>query len=462
MTRLLQSCTYDRLLGALFFLVVVLACGLTPMQSDTWWQLRAGRDMWSARHVMLTDVYSHTAYGSFWLNHEWLAEILYYLAYRLGGLPAVTLLATALVTGAWAIVWSLTSASSRAKFAWLVFALPAASGAWEPRPHAFSLLLLPLTVLVIVRQRYLWTLPILFALWANLHGGVLIGLLVLSAGIGVRVFHDPGEWRRSARLLGACLAATCATPIGWRFWIEIPRSLARIHQYPLNEWRAPQLADVGMLPFWVLAAAFVVTVAIRRRELARRPAEATLCAAALLLLPLAIVAIRNTGPFVMLAAPALATLVPFRLRASADSNRRQQAIHLIAIAGGAAAVLATLAVAYTMRIGKLRWSPIPESAIAALRQCPDNLYNRYDEGGSLIWFLPERRVFLDGRQDPFVPALVLEHLKMETSGLDYREVFTRHNIRCAYLPSTSPTVPQLARAGWTTLYHDQGWVVLRQ
>jgi hypothetical protein len=52
----LSSFTFDRLLTSLVFLAIALACGLTPMQTDTWWQLRAGRDMWRSRSVLLTDV----------------------------------------------------------------------------------------------------------------------------------------------------------------------------------------------------------------------------------------------------------------------------------------------------------------------------------------------------------------------------------------------------------------------
>ena len=38
---------------------------------------------------------------------------------------------------------------------------------------------------------------------------------------------------------------------------------------------------------------------------------------------------------------------------------------------------------------------------------------------------------MDGRQDPFPPALVLEHIRMETVTGDFREAFSRHNIHCA-------------------------------
>jgi hypothetical protein len=67
---------------------------------------------------------------------------------------------------------------------------------------------------------------------------------------------------------------------------------------------------------------------------------------------------------------------------------------------------------------------------------------------------------MDGRQDPFPPALVLEHIRMETDNGDFREVFSRHDIHCAYLPTVSPTAAQLTAAGWTALYRDANWVVL--
>ena len=57
--------TLGALATTLFFLTIVLAAALSPMASDTWWQLRAGADMWASGRVLLTDTYSHTAAGAF-------------------------------------------------------------------------------------------------------------------------------------------------------------------------------------------------------------------------------------------------------------------------------------------------------------------------------------------------------------------------------------------------------------
>jgi hypothetical protein len=459
--RFLDSCTFDRLLTTLLFLTIALACALTPMQSDSWWQLRAGRDMWASGRVMLSDVYSHTSYGTFWLNHEWLAEVIYYGAYLAAGLPGVTLLAAALIAGGWSLTWRLTEGPSRPAFLWTLAALVPSSMWWEPRPHAFSLLFIPATVFLVSRGRLAW-LPLVFVIWANCHGGVLLGFVLLAGCLAARTLAAPAWWTRSALTLAACGAAMTATPLGLSFWIEIPRSLARIRLYPLDEWRRPDLWDVRMLPFWVVAAVLAVAVIVYRRQILRRvPEHAPVYACALMLLPLAIAARRNVGPFLMIAVPALTLLLPRRAESPATATETRPLLNFAIMTTAAAIVAATVAVAYSREIPRLRWRPVPEPAVAALNGCPGNLYNRYDEGGELLWFAPSRRVFMDGRQDPFPPELVLEHIRIETEGADYRPAFARHSIQCAYLPTVSPTATALANAGWTTLYRDAQWVVLR-
>jgi hypothetical protein len=345
---------------------------------------------------------------------------------------------------------------------WIGLAVVPSSAWWQPRPHAFSLLFIVATVTLVSAWR-VWWLPFVFLIWATCHGGVLLGFVFLGAGLGAQVLIAPRKLRTALLILLACLLATTATPLGLSFWSEILISLARIRQFPFDEWQRPRLTAPYLLPFWFIAAAFCYGIVHNRRRLRQLPPdEATIYACALAALPFALSAIRNVGPFLMVAAPAMTTLLPLR-RHSAGAAEAQRPRLNAAIAGLAAAgVAGTLAWAYTNRIPKLRWDPIPAGAIAALRQCPDNLYNRYDQGGYLLWFVPERRVYLDGRQDPYPTALILEQIRLENGSGAYPEVFARFNIRCAYLPTGSPTSTQLAQAGWTAAYRDRDWVVFRR
>lgn len=463
MSRVLRFCTYDRLLTTVLLLAVVLTSGLSPMQTDTWWQLRAGQDMWVSRAVLLTDTYSHTAYGAFWPNHEWLAEVVFYCAYTVGGLGLLTLFSAALIAGGWAFTWALTHGPTRQAFIWMVLGLISSAHWWEPRPHAFSLLFIPATVFLIVRGRLKW-LPPVFLVWANVHGGVLLGFVLLGAGLGAQTLVTWRLWRRSLLTAAACVLAVTMTPLGLSFWTEIPRSLSRINQYTLDEWMRPELTEPTMLPFWIIAVLYCVTLLRSVPRLKRlTPGEGALLACALALLPGSVMAVRNVGPFLMIAVPALTCLL--HLRAAPGSlvplATQKPVLNFGLMVLGFLAVGLTLASAYRNEWPRLRWMPVPTAALMALEQCPGNLYNRYDEGGVLLWFAPERKVFLDGRQDPFPRELVLEHIRMETRGGNYQEIFARHDIHCAFLPTTSPTATRLSDAGWHTLHRDRRWIVLR-
>lgn len=464
LTWVLRFGTYESLLGALLFLAIILTCGLTPMQTDTWWQLRAGRDMWASGQVLLTDLYSHTAYGAFWLNHEWLAEVIFYGLYRLGGLALVTLFSAALIACGWMFTWRMSVGPSRPVFVLILLALVSSAGWWEPRPHAFSLLFIPWMLFLLQRQKSVW-LPLLFLVWANCHGGVLLGFALLGIALTAWTFVRPSEWRRSVLLMVGCALGMTATPLGIHFWTEIPRSLSRISLYTLDEWARPEFSDYTLVPFWVIALVYVVMLGRNRSRLRSvAPAEAILHACSLALLVGSLQAVRNVGPFLMIGVPALTQLwVAANRTPTAETrgtpDRRVANLLIVSLAG--VAIFLTLRVAYQQEWARLKWTPAPQAAFSALESCPDNLYNRYDEGGMLLWFAPQRRVFLDGRQDPFPARLVLEHIEMETGKRGYKETFARHDIRCAFLPLISPVASQLLTDGWTPLYRDSRWVVLR-
>jgi len=454
--------SYDRLLTTLLFVTIALAAALMPAQNDTFWQLRAGHDMWRSRAVLLQDTFSHTAYGSAWPNHEWLSQIVLYALYAAGGLVLVTLAAAAAVVCAWWIVWTITPASARTRFLLIALVVVSACGTWSPRPQVFSLLLLAATVALLRARRYLW-LPALFILWANLHGGVALGAWLLVAAVVASLVESP---RSTPRLLTACVAcaiAGCVTPIGWRFWIEIAQSLGRIEHLGIAEWAPPRLADPALVGFWPMLGALLLLVCVRGRHLwhdaeARQRGHLTLVVLALALAPTAVGAVRNVPPFLMLAVPAVAALLP-RREALAAARRERPRLNL-AIAGIAVASAATaVAIAYALPANHLGWRPLPADSLSRLAACRGNLYNRYDEGGYLIWFAPDHKVFLDGRQDPYPPSLIAAQVRAETTG-DYRALFERYDVGCAYVPSDALVTRRLIDAGWTPLYRDAHWSVL--
>src|SRR5947207_1905314 len=56
---------------------------------DIWWHMRNAHHLLEQHQFPSSDMYSFTVAGHPWINHEWLSEIPYYLAYRAFGLVGV-------------------------------------------------------------------------------------------------------------------------------------------------------------------------------------------------------------------------------------------------------------------------------------------------------------------------------------------------------------------------------------
>jgi hypothetical protein len=488
---------------ALFVLLACVAC-LMPAQSDTWWQLRTGEDIWRSGRIILHDELTHTVAGRYWPNHEWLTQVVFYGTYRLGGLPLLTAVCAAAVVATWLIVWSLTPGPALLRLMLVFCGAAFSTAAWSLRPQVFTSALLATTLWILVRRRFLWILPPLFLIWANLHGGVAAGGLLIVAAILSSAILAPRQ--QTLKLIGIgvlCLAATAATPLGFSLWFEIPTSLGRLKTYGVTEWLSPSLANPIEVPFWMMAIGLCVVVFMRRKAL-RSLDAATLMLAGMLTLGLALRSARNIPLFFICAIPALATLLhepavrPSAQKTPASAKGSGATPPASAKGSGAtppasakgfgatppasakgfgattrqqlpalaAAVLAVwvlvggtvVAYAWRTRLPGLGWEPLPEETIAAINACEGPLYNRYDEGGYLTWFLKDRKVFIDSRQDPFPRDFVLDQLRVEETG-DYASTFRRYAISCALARDGSLLSRRLEQDGWRPHPGARPWTV---
>lgn len=112
------------------------------------------------------------------------ASLLFYAVYVVGGLPLLTLLCAAAITLAWLIVLSLTPGPVLVRVALVGGGAALSSAAWSLRPQVLTMALFAAVLWILVRHRYLWTLALLFLLWANLHGAVALGgVLIVAAAL---------------------------------------------------------------------------------------------------------------------------------------------------------------------------------------------------------------------------------------------------------------------------------------
>ena len=161
--------------------------------------------------------------------------------------------------------------------------------------------------------------PVLFAVWANLHGGWIVGLGVLGVWSGCGLFTRtiPWGWAIGGNLLG--FLGTLVTPYGidlWQFLLETV-GLARPD---ITEWR-PITNDAISLALWAVAASLIV-VAYHRKGLAALP----VLVPAVVLSVMAFRVVRLQGFFamtsVLLLARCYAAFGPERLPLSRRPARR--------------------------------------------------------------------------------------------------------------------------------------------
>ena len=234
-------------------LIVLLAAGLlflsygyTEMAgADMWWHIAAGRELVQTGTLWMVDDWSFTAHGKDWLNHEWLADLLYYAWVSAWGVESLVYWKwLVLVATFGALLLALTRASGSAMAALICtgFALATAAPFLDVRPHLYSLLGFSLLLLFrLQRPASIWLLALVFLFWVNLHGGVFFGLMAL--GILLFPWREPSlPGLRTALCVGVvCVMAAMLNPSGFKVFLY-PLAYAFDAASPfrqIGEWLPP-------------------------------------------------------------------------------------------------------------------------------------------------------------------------------------------------------------------------------
>jgi hypothetical protein len=209
---------------------------------DLFGHIAFGQQMLQDRAVTKIELYSWTAPGQPFLNHEFLADLLLGAIYGFAGGSGILLLKIGIGLLTFGLCLRLGGKSldwpARA-FAWGLGALAVVeiSFGFAPRPQIFTALFLA-GELWILRQihagaaGWAWALPPLFVIWFNLHGGALAGtgLLFLTTVVstGQFLFARRGRGKPGLAGSGLCVGPRGAGGRGNLVWIRAaPANLHR-------------------------------------------------------------------------------------------------------------------------------------------------------------------------------------------------------------------------------------------
>jgi hypothetical protein len=340
------------------------------------------------------------------------------------------------------------------------------------RPQLFSVLLFAALIPILKlsaegKRRALLALPPLMALWANLHGGWLLGAGTIALWCLFELVDQTRTWTWRAQDIAASVVAVLATalnPYGFGLWWFLAETV-RLDRSEITDWQPVTYATDNLI-VWLLVAASTVVVLVRAR---RRPSA----------FPIMLVALLAIGSFrvlrleafftlaaVLLLAPELATARrPVRVRKPTPPPSPVAAYGIAAIAS-AAIVAGTVTIVRNAGCITIDRAQFPEpDAVHFIRdrQMHGRMITWFDWGEYAIWHLsPNILVSLDGRRETVYSAEALKH---------HLRFYNLHHVAdddfpagqppdFVWLPKGVPVVAALRANGWAPLFEGPRSIVL--
>jgi len=465
-------------LTMLAFLLVTLEFIMTRgsvLDPDIWWHLRNAEYLFQHHQLPRADMYSFTVAGHPWINHEWLAEIPYYLAWRAGGLSGINAMMFATISLIFLGLLYLSYIETRHFKAAMVacsFLTFIASVSFGPRTILFGYLYLVLLLIILQRFRQkgsapLWLIPPLFCLWANTHGSWSLGLIVFS--IITAAGFVQGSWGRvdaerwTPSQMGklvvtglASIAALFVNPFGSRL-VLYPLDMAfrqKLNISHVAEWVSVDFHDLRGKLVLALVLSLLVSALVRRTRW--RLGEIALV---LFALYSGLTYIRFLFLLAIVIAPVVTKILDFvpQYRPEADTP----IINALVIC-----LMVGSIIYYWPRSPELQKSiseRYPAEALVYLKAHPPNgnVLNFYLWGGYLGWKDRELEVFVDSRVDIFEYAGVLKDY-LDLLGLEQsKAILDKYKIRYVLMPQpggyseSSLTYVLEHDPEWKAIYSDK-------
>ncbi len=459
--------------AVLLLAAALLFCWFTPevADSDTWWHLKTGQYILQTHHLPDPDPFAFTTKNAgaaypdepivrhFNLTHEWLSQILFYLAYAAGGFTGLILFRAAMLLGVCALT-GLIAHRRTGSFYWSVAAAVATGGIAmhyvSDRPFLFSFVLTAATFAILEYRRYLWALPPMFLFWANVHGGFFLGWIILGVYCADAVIFRGAKLTPEDRKLFLISAISVAVSTLNPNFLEPLRMTMLYRQSKLQvrlwEWQHTALYPID----WFQAMLFACPICLL---LAGRRARFTDWIVYLGFGFAAFWAVRNVMLFGIVAPFIIASYFPWK--------RPLPAMGEFAAAGLLVLGLGTVvAQGSTPQFRAADWKyPWGAAKFLEDHHVQGPIFNSYLQGGFLIWKLwPQNQVFIDGRALSDKVFDDFQKIAFNYAGSDPRQMLDRYGINTIVLDGFEFTsgepmrlVPVLALSKpvqWHLVYWD--------
>ncbi|PDT90004.1 hypothetical protein CO669_11040 [Bradyrhizobium sp. Y36] len=434
--------------------------------SDSFWQIKIGQWILDHGAMPTTDFYSFTRTGAPWISTSWLSQVLFAYSHAQWG---------------WAGPVIITAIGIALTVAIFVYLLDAQIEA--PRAVLFAMLALLLSIHHVLARPHILALPVmvawvgllmaaadrrsapswywlpLMALWANLHGGFVLGLALIGP-ISLEAVEHAEKGRRLRLFMRwvlfgvAALIASCCTPYGWRTLqgatniLGLGELLSLIFEWmPANfaTFNAFEGALLGLIAFGyyrglVLSAPRIFLI--------------------LFLTWSALTHVRSIEAFAFLVPLVLAKPLGQMFPRPADATGADRWPARYVTITGALMIVAASWTSTVLYMGHHRFTftmnQTPVAAVDLLEKLkPQRIFNAYQFGGYLI--SRDIPVFVDGRAELYGEKFVMDFFKA-TEGKKPEmlpRLLDEYKIDATLLVADAPG-PQILDQlkGWKRIYAD--------
>lgn len=355
----------------------------------------------------------------------------------------------------------------------------------------------------------IWLLPVLMVIWVNSHGGFVVGFILYGIyflglsfewgipGIIKETFKDR-SWNKFNWLFGdkqsektdslqinrqkylnrwgvlvlvgiLLVVAVVINPAGPEMLLY-PFKTVKINALSnyIEEWQSPDFHELRLQPFLLLIVLTLGVIGGSRKQL--KLLDYILFS---IFVVLGLLAVRNVALFA-LAAPILisrygVSWLRFLCRDAewlqVSQSRKSKLGNVINVF---ILLLLLAAVGYKLSIvipeeknQKYIDQHFPVQAVNVIEEgnYPGRLFNSYNWGGYLIWALPDKPVFVDGRTDLYGDEIIDQWVKVVTAEPGWENILDSWGVNLILLEPDRPVVERLNEGVWEKLFEDQQAVV---
>jgi hypothetical protein len=486
----------------LIFVALLGALVFTPLSvrllgdAGIGWHIRTGQQIVATHAIPQVDSFSSTMAGKPWFAWEWLYDLVVGQLEATLGLNGVVWFTAVVIAAVFAGMFRLLIARGTNVLVALVLLLFATSASmihFLARPHVVSWLFTLAWFWILDsserdcfdgfggrRRRWLWALPLLMLVWVNVHGGFLVGFVLL----GIFLLGAVWTWFKASQnrieemlqkiaarkrmrnlawvsLLSA--AASLVNPYGWKLYSHVYHYLSnRFLMDHIDEFQSPNFHGVAQKCFLALLPITVAVLAVRGRELRMSQGLAVLFA-----VYAGLYASRNIPVSSILLVIVVGPLVPAAGLARGFSQR--MAAIEVGLRGHlwpSLGMIVTLAIAAN---GGRAGSSVLMDAHFDPKRMPVDAVNYLEKnevagpvlspdywGGFLIYRLyPKSRVVVDDRHDLYGDEFFKSYLKLVHVEPGWEEFLETHPTSCVLLPRDAALANRLViTKGWKQIYAD--------